>query len=80
MPTWPLIQAERHQLRVDATARYLSGAEASALRYGRSLKCAPFDDPQYVQPKHADQPGGCANDGTGCLCPCHDPQTEGTAA
>jgi hypothetical protein len=25
---------------------------------------------------HADLPGGCANDGTGCLCECHDPREE----
>lgn len=23
---------------------------------------------------HSDNPGGCANDGSGCLCECHDPR------
>lgn len=35
-----------------------------ANRRGRSLKCADGS--------HAATPDGCANDGTGCLCGCHD--------
>jgi hypothetical protein len=33
-------------------------------RRGRSLKCADG--------AHTGMAGGCANDGTGCLCGCHD--------
>lgn len=40
---------------------------------GRSIRCSggyPSDWPI----RHAGEIGGCRNDGTGCVCECHDPE------
>lgn len=40
----------------------------TALRIGRSLKCSGY----HYRAVHAGMEDGCANDGTTCLCACHD--------
>jgi len=42
----------------------MAEAERQAAIAGRSMKCESG--------MHADQLYGCANDGTTCICPCHD--------
>jgi hypothetical protein len=65
--------------RVAARERILQGclAEARDLakRRGRSMKCGGWPAPGWP-PRHADEPGGCANDGSGCICECHDAAVE----
>lgn len=43
---------------------------------GRSMKCNGYGG--FVQPRHAGDVDGCFNDGTSCVCKCHDPRTEET--
>lgn len=38
---------------------------------GRSMKCAGYGG--IASPRHAGTEGGCANDGSTCICRCHDP-------
>lgn len=38
---------------------------------GRSMKCAGAGG--IATPRHADTDDGCANDGSTCICRCHDP-------
>lgn len=52
--------AARHLIR----AHIMAAAERQAEHAGCSLMC------EYG--RHADQSYGCANDGTTCLCNCHD--------
>lgn len=40
---------------------------------GRSMKCGAWGG--YREPHHAGDLDGCANDGTTCICDCHDPVT-----
>lgn len=53
--------AARHLIR----AHILAGAERQAEQAGCSMKCATG--------RHATEPYGCKNDGSGCICACHDP-------
>jgi hypothetical protein len=59
-------QVARGLVRAGIVAR----AEAEARLAGCSLKCKRDD--------HADGSGGCRNDGSTCICACHDatPYTE----
>ena len=52
--------AARHLIR----AHIMAEAERQAAIAGRSMKCESG--------MHADQLYGCANDGTTCICQCHD--------
>lgn len=63
--TW-LTNAERAERR----ERYRVEALQRAARVGRSIKCGGWDG--IAIPRHADMPDGCRNDGTNCLCECHD--------
>jgi hypothetical protein len=51
----------RHLMR----AHIMAGAERQAAQAGCSMKC--------TAERHADEPYGCKNDGSGCICYCHDP-------
>ena len=55
--------AERNKIRAIQREIY----EKKARRLGRSIKCGEYG-------QHADQDGGCANDGSNCICECHDPR------
>jgi hypothetical protein len=66
---WPLTRAERAAERERIREAALAAARRDALRFARSIRCGE-------RGHHADLPGGCANDGTGCLCECHDPREE----
>jgi hypothetical protein len=64
--TYPLHRGERRALRRQHADRILERANAEAAISGASIKCRIGN--------HA--PGGCQNDGTGCLCACHDPASQ----
>lgn len=66
---YPLHTGERKALRVEFRSAAMARAELQARTMGRSLKCAADNDWN-----HAGTPGGCTNDGTGCICECHDPE------
>lgn len=50
----------------------LAQARELAARRGRSMKCGA-DLGLYEGWKHAGEPDGCQNDGSSCICECHDP-------
>lgn len=50
---------------------YADRAVAQARAFERSIKCANYE-------RHAGDPDGCRNDGSRCLCECHDPAEGGT--
>jgi hypothetical protein len=59
--------AERRRIRVRVLDRALDDID----RPGRSMKCSGEFMP-YGRRLHAGTPGGCANDGSSCICECHD--------
>jgi hypothetical protein len=68
-PTTAQRQAQRDQIRQTVLDR----AEIQARVVGRSMKCGAGLG-MYEGWKHADEPDGCANDGSTCICECHDPK------
>lgn len=50
--------------------------ERALVTSGRSPSCAGTGG--YAEPRHAGGWGGCANDGSTCICQCHDQPTEDT--
>lgn len=67
-------RAERRQMYLDqelATARW------TAHQRERSLKCAGGAGNSFYPVRHAGDPNdGCRNDGSTCICECHDPEVE----
>jgi hypothetical protein len=62
--------AARKKIRAVKIAR----AEADARRLARSIKCGGYG-------LHAGEPDGCTNDGSTCLCECHDgPESNANAS
>ena len=57
--TWPADGSARQELRDANAERLRRRAEREAAIYGLSMRCEIGDH-------------GCRNDGTGCLCRCHD--------
>lgn len=68
MDEYPSDWQNRAEIRTRIRAEQRARAERDAARLGRSIKCG-------IDKRHADQVGGCANDGTGCVCECHDGPT-----
>lgn len=68
MNTYPAGITARTAQRQEILRREVATAEAEALRIGRSPKCSGYS----FRPVHAGMEDGCANDGTTCLCACHD--------
>lgn len=66
MSEYPTTTHERARERNKIRAQQKEIATRNSRRLGRSIKCGEYE-------LHADQDGGCTNDGTGCLCVCHDP-------
>lgn len=62
---WPTVPIERRQIRKAALTAALERARDGFLAPFQSIKCAS-------DAAHAGMPDGCSNDGTGCLCACHD--------
>lgn len=61
---YPLNHLARRYRRDQISAAVMERARIEARQLGRSIKCQAD--------RHSDQTEGCANDGTGCLCDCHD--------
>jgi hypothetical protein len=72
----PRDAASRRAIRSRIVADAVERARREALTLGLSMKCSGRCNPDGVltepRPWHADEPGGCANDGSNCLCQCHD--------
>lgn len=62
----PLSAPERQAERKRRTETAIQKAKAISRENWSSFKCHWGN--------HADIPGGCQNDGSGCLCECHDPE------
>lgn len=69
MPEFPRDVAARTVERERIRARVYADAERLAEARGRTLKCSGYGGGLAL---HAWSEGGCGNDGTGCLCECHD--------
>ncbi len=67
---YPRDRQARYDLRRELHRREMDAAEQRAQQACRSWLCARLDNPQ-----HAGEDGGCADDGRGCLCPCHETWT-----
>lgn len=65
MTTYPRDAATRAAERDARYHAYMAEAERKALRSTYSIKCGDWGN-------HA--PNGCQNDGSNCLCACHDPK------
>lgn len=74
---FPLDSGGRARRRAEIRARLLAQAERDIAQNSRSMKCAGGGG-AYL-PMHADVEGGCRNDGSTCICECHDRQTGATS-
>lgn len=75
MPTYPRDAAERRAERIEAIADALSTASRSGQPEPvRAYAAACLGSDPWTPGRHAPDPGGCTDDGSGCLCPCHDPE------
>jgi len=66
--TYSLVKSERQKLREHLELN----AMLRAKRLNRTEKCGGGSGNVFWVPRHAGDPDGCKNDGTGCLCECHD--------
>lgn len=66
----PTRAARRAQIAKNAQDRADRTAKHEAATFGRSMKCHGWD--LSAPPRHAGTPDGCKNDGTSCICECHD--------
>lgn len=77
MRDFPHYLGERVAIRAQIDERAKLDAMHKANALGRSMKCAGYPEggygPPAVKARHAGDEDGCANDGTGCICDCHDP-------
>jgi len=64
-------QAERDRIRVYMLAQ----AELQIAKAARSPRCS--GDANWGQTEHSNDFGGCRNDGSTCLCECHDARPVG---
>jgi len=67
--TYSLDPVERVAVRKQIRDEQIARAERDAATLGRSMKCRGWDE---RPPRHAGSLDGCKNDGTGCICECHD--------
>lgn len=70
--SFPVDAPQRAVVRREMRDKILADAERRIRQAGRSMKCAGWGG--ISNPRHAGQEHGCANDGTGCVCECHDQQ------
>lgn len=72
---YPLDAQDRAVVRREIRERVMAEAHRQAATLGRSMKCGGWGG--IAPPRHAGaEYDGCANDGTGCVCECHDPTTQ----
>lgn len=72
MSDYPTDRVGRVRRRAEIRVRTLAAAEQSARTMGRSIKCSGGAFEQWPK-RHEGDPDGCANDGSNCICECHDP-------
>lgn len=72
-----LTNAERAARRQMYLERELERAHADAAIRERSIKCGGGGAWQHWPKLHAGTEDGCQNDGTTCLCECHDDPESG---
>lgn len=76
MTPYPLHTGERAAVREQIRTKLIERAEREALFNGRTARCSMYDDHarMWTPPKRDAKPErvGCANDGTTCICTCHD--------
>ena len=63
---YPSTTVERAARREQYVGHAVRLGVEQAERLGRSIKCGELG-------RHSTDEDGCANDGSGCLCECHDP-------
>lgn len=68
-----LSRVERQARRVSILAAQLQEATNIAHTVQRQSECWP-DRNLFGMNRHSGQPDGCPDDGSGCICPCHDPE------
>lgn len=65
---YPRDAVTRAERREEILGIAIDAARSRAAKVGHSAKCAG----EGMAVQHASTPGGCANNGTSCLCECHD--------
>lgn len=73
MTLYPLTTRERIVLRLRYLQDTVARANVEGRQVGLSIKCK-YGHPPDGRLAHSTDPGGCTNDGTSCLCRCHDPE------
>lgn len=67
---YPASSAERRRIRDRKASEGAKQGRIKALGLVTSLKCSGFDGAWPTH--HASESDGCRNDGSTCLCECHD--------
>lgn len=75
MAEFPKSKAERDKIRDQIWADLLDQTEREFLNKNRSIKCGAPEG-MFKGWRHASDPDGCKNDGSSCLCTCHDEMRE----
>lgn len=70
MSHYPTTREGRVAARQELKDAIMAEARRKELIRGRSMKCGGWDG--RFPPKHAGTDDGCGNDGTTCVCECHD--------
>lgn len=65
---YPRDRASREAARASRRRLILDEAEARAALYGLTINCRE----RTIHGTHPTGTPGCANDGSNCMCPCHD--------
>jgi hypothetical protein len=69
MSDFPLDRASREAARADRRRAILAEAEDRAALYGLTINCGE----RLFAGTHPTEGPGCGNDGSNCMCRCHDP-------
>lgn len=76
MTQYPVSSAERQDYRQAVQDEAIARVMREHVHGYYSMKCKGTHDESGV-PKHRTADWGCLNDGSTCLCPCHDDQSRG---
>jgi hypothetical protein len=77
MSWFPDDAAARTKRRKELRAAAIAEAERKAREVSRSIRCGRFGDHRKMM---NGEYYGCANDGSNCICECHDGQRDTTQA
>ena len=67
---YPTTKTARQAIRDRNRQDLIDAAEREARMFGRSINCG--NSPGAFAARHAGESGGCRNDGSTCICECHD--------